>query len=529
MFVPLTPLRCLHRAVDLYGSRIGVVSGDRQFTYTELAQRAEKLATGLRRAGIDTGDRVAYLSFNNHQLLEGYFGVIQARAIVMPLNVRLSESELAAILAHSGAKMVIFEEDFADTVRGLRGSCPDVERWVAIGEKRPEADLTYEEILDQGCPERADVWSYDEMSIAELFYTSGSTGTPKGVTLSHRTLYLHGLSVAGEFRDPETMVDLHTIPLFHANGWGHPQAATMLGIKQVMVRRFEPNHVFQLIQEHRATYMCLVPSMANALIHSPDRGGRDLSSVRVVNIGGAANSPELVERVEQMFPGAACVTGYGLTETSPMITATHPLDAVGLSECARREHLAQTGRAILGASIRVVDSKLKDVPRDRQAIGEVIVMGDQVMDGYFGDAEATRAAMSGGWLHTGDMAVWNEDGFIQIVDRKKQIIISGGENISSLEVEAAIFAHPAVLECAVVAAPDIKWGEVPAAIIVLKDEESLTPDDLLGFLKLRLGKFKLPRIIEISSDPLHKTGTGKIRKNQLRERFWTGKDKRVQG
>jgi fatty-acyl-CoA synthase len=335
--------------------------------------------------------------------------------------------------------------------------------------------------------------------------------------------------VAGEFRDPETMVDLHTIPLFHANGWGHPQASTMLGIKQVMVRRFEPNHVFQLIQEHGATYMCLVPSMANALINSPDRGAWDLSSVRVVNIGGAASSPELVERVEQMFPCSACVTGYGLTETSPMITATHPLDAIGLSECARRQHLAQTGRAILGASIRVVDSNLKDVPRDRQAIGEVIVMGDQVMDGYFGDAEATRAVMSGGWLHTGDMAIWNEDGYIQIVDRKKQIIISGGENISSLEVEAAIFAHPAVLECAVVAAPDLKWGEVPAAIIVLKDEESLTPDDLLAFLKLRLGKFKLPRIIEISSDPLPKTGTGKIRKNELRERFWTGKDKRVQG
>jgi len=269
--------------------------------------------------------------------------------------------------------------------------------------------------------------------------------------------------------------------------------------------------------------------MANALINSPDRDGWDLSSMRVVNIGGAVNSPELVERVERVFPGCACVTGYGLTETSPMITHTQPLDAIHLSEVERRTHLAMTGRAILGASIRVVDSNLKDVPRDRKAIGEVIVMGDQVMDGYFGDAEATRAAMSGGWLHTGDMAVWNEDGYIQIVDRKKQIIISGGENISSLEVEAAIFAHPAVLECAVVAAPDIKWGEVPAAIIVLKDEESLTPDDLLGFLKLRLGKFKLPRIIEISSDPLPKTGTGKIRKNQLRERFWTGKDKRVQG
>jgi fatty-acyl-CoA synthase len=212
-----------------------------------------------------------------------------------------------------------------------------------------------------------------------------------------------------------------------------------------------------------------------------------------------------------------------------MITATQPLDAIHLSESERREHLAMTGRAVLGASVRVVDSNLKDVPRDRKSIGEVIAMGDQVMDGYFGDADATRAVMSGPWLHTGDMAVWNQDGYIQIVDRKKQIIISGGENISSLEVEAAISAHPAVLECAVVAAPDLKWGEVPAAIVVLKNGSTLTRDDLLAFLQQRLGRFKLPRVIEFSADPLPKTGTGKVRKNELRERFWIGKEKRVQG
>ena len=526
MFVPLTPLRCLHRAVDLYGSRIGVVSGDEQFTYAELGRRAERLATGLQKFGIEAGDRVAYLSFNNHQLLEGYFGVIQARAILVPLNVRLSEPELAGILCHSGAKIVIFEDDFTETVRALRGSCPDVKGWVSLGESNPASDLTYEEILDQGCPERADVFAYDEMAIAELFYTSGSTGAPKGVTLSHRTLYLHGLGVASEFRDPETMVDLHTIPLFHANGWGHPQASTQLGIKQVMVRRFEPAQVFRLIEEHRATYMCLVPTMANALVNAAN-GERDVSSMRLVNIGGASSSPELVERVERVFPGCKCVSGYGLTETSPMIAAVQPLDAIHLSDEARRNRQAMTGRAVMGATVRVVDANLHDVPRNRKTMGEVIVMGDQVMDGYFSDGAST--AMTGPWLHTGDMAVWDEDGYIQIVDRKKQIIISGGENISSLEVEAAIFGHPAVLECAVVAAPDPKWGEVPAAILVVKDGSSLTSEELLAFLQHRLGRFKLPRIIEFSSDPLPKTGTGKIRKNELRERFWGGKAKRVQG
>jgi fatty-acyl-CoA synthase len=529
MFVPLTPLRCLHRAMDLFGSRIGVVSGDRQFTYTELGQRAERLATGLQKLGIAPGDRVAYLCYNNHQLLEGYFGVIQARAIVMPLNVRLDEPELATILHHAGAKMVIFEDDFADTVRGLRRSCPDVGHWVALDEQRREGDLTYEEILGQGCPERADIFSYDEMAIAELFYTSGSTGAPKGVTLSHRTLYLHALGVAAEYRDPELMVDLYTIPLYHANGWGHPQASTMMGIKQVMVRRFEPAEVFRLIHEHRATNLCVVPTMANALVNAPDRAEWDLSSLKTMNIGGAASSPELVERVERAFPGCECMGGYGLTETSPVITMVQPLDAVGMSDTERRERLAMTGRAVVGATVRVVDANLRDVPRDRKTIGEVIAMGDQVMDGYFGDPDATSAAMSGPWLHTGDMAVWDEDGYIQIVDRKKQIIISGGENISSLEIETAISAHPAVLECAVVAAPDPKWGEVPAATIVLKNGASLTHEDLLAFLRKRLSRFKLPRIVEFSSDPLPKTGTGKIRKNELRERFWTSKTKRVQG
>ncbi len=299
MFVPLTPLRCLHRAVDLFGSKIGVVSGDRQFTYAQLGDRAERLATALPKYGVAAGDRVAYLSFNNHQLLEGYYGVVQARAIVMPLNVRLSETELTTILCHSGAKMLMFENDFAPMIAKLRKSCPAVERWVTLDAKIPEADFCYEELIDQGHAERADVFSYDEMSIAELFYTSGSTGTPKGVTLAHRTLYVHALDIGALYKNIETMVDLHTIPMFHANGWGRPQASTLQGIKQVMVRRFEPTFVFRLIQEHKATDMCLVPTMANALINAPDRTDYDLSSMQRVMIGGAASSPELVDRVEK--------------------------------------------------------------------------------------------------------------------------------------------------------------------------------------------------------------------------------------
>jgi fatty-acyl-CoA synthase len=246
-------------------------------------------------------------------------------------------------------------------------------------------------------------------------------------------------------------------------------------------------------------------------------------------MGGAANSPELVQRVEQAFPGCECSSGYGLTETSPVITHTEQKIALNLPEDQRYLRQSKTGWPLPGVTLRVVDAEMRDVPRDGIAVGEIIARGDHVMDGYFADPDATQAAFTGPWLHTGDMAVWEADNYINIVDRKKQIIVSGGENISSIEVENAIAAHPAVLECAVVAAPHERWGEVPAAILVLRPGAQLTSDELLAFLRERLAKFKLPRIIEVSAEPLPKTGTGKIRKLDLRERYWAQEKSRVNG
>ncbi|HEX5229592.1 MAG TPA: long-chain-fatty-acid--CoA ligase [Bryobacteraceae bacterium] len=522
MFVPLTPIRCLHRAVELFADKIGIVSGECEFTYAQFAERCERLASALRKHGIQPGDRVAYLSFNTHQLLEGYYGVVLAGAVVMPLNVRLSQLELENILNHSGARMLLFENDFAPLVEKVKPACPAIEHFLPLND-------AYEQFLQEGTPERADILTIDENSIAELFYTSGSTGAPKGVTLSHRTLYLHALAVATLFREPETIVDLHTIPLFHANGWGRPQASTMIGTKQIMVRRFDPAGVLGLIERHGATDMALVPTMANAMLNCPDLGSRDVSSLRNIVLGGAASSLELIERMEKAFH-CDVYAGYGMTETAPLLTISCSKPGYQYaSDQDRYRRRAMAGWPVVGMQVRVVDPNMNDVPRDMQAIGEIVTCGDHVMDGYFREPEATAAVMTGRWFHTGDMAVWDEESFIQIVDRKKEIIISGGENISSIEVEKAIFAHPEVFECAVVAAPDENWGEVPAAIVARKPGSALTSDALLDFLKQRLGKFKLPKIIVFSDEPLPKTGTGKIRKMVLREQFWQGKAKRVQG
>ena len=531
MIIPLTPIRCLYRGVDLYSNKVAIISGNRRYTYGQFGERCERLAAGLSAHGIQRRDRVAYLSFNNNQLLEGYYGVPLVRGIVMPLNVRLTAQELIQILNHAGARMLIFENDFAALVDAFRKGCPGIERYVAIDGASPQADCSYEELLSNGRIDRPDLFSFDENEIAELFYTSGSTGTPKGVMLSHRTVYLHALGVccSCHITQPEDTIVLHTIPLFHANGWGGPQTATLKGHKQVMVRRFDPVQVLQLIQQEHATTMSIVPVMANALLNYPDLGKYDVSSMRDISLGGAASSTELIARLEQAFH-CNVMSGYGLTETAPVALWANDKDTVQfVDDEDRLRHKAMAGWAIVGNEVRVVDAQMRDVPRDSEAIGEVIVRGDNVMEGYYKEPESTREAITNGWLHTGDMAVWDEDSYVQIVDRKKEIIISGGENISSIEIEKAIFAHPAVFECAVVAAPDAQWGEIPVAIVALKPGTELTESDLMDSLRPRLAKFKLPKRIYFVEDPLPKTGTGKILKRQLREQFWQHEERRVKG
>jgi fatty-acyl-CoA synthase len=335
--------------------------------------------------------------------------------------------------------------------------------------------------------------------------------------LSHRNIYLHALSVCLTFLTKGETVDLHTIPLFHANGWGTAHTVTLVGGTHIMLPRFTCAEVFRLIERERVDSLSLVPIMATALANSPERQKYDLSSLQWISIGGAASSPTLVREVEEKL-GCICYAGYGLTETAPVLSTAKPRPGEYFEGERRSVALAMTGYSIPGTELRVVDIDDEDVARDGKAIGEIIARSDGVMMGYMNQPAATADVMRGGWFHTGDMATISSDGRILIVDRKKDIIISGGENISSLEVEKALLAHPGVYEAAVIPLPDDKWGEVPLGLIVRKPESNVTADELLEFCRSRIAHYKCPRSIEFR-DSLPKTATGKILKRELRKKY----------
>jgi acyl-CoA synthetase (AMP-forming)/AMP-acid ligase II len=524
MNIPLTPIRFLRYASQQYPAKTAVICGDQRYTYSQFADRAARLAGALQTLGVKPGDRVAYLSGNCHRLLEAYYGVLEGGAVLLPLNIRLAPMELAYILNDSEASIVLFEEQFLPLVESFRKELKSVRSFVML-DARP-ADQTwigrqnYEELLAQATPTHRDVMQVDENSLAELFYTSGTSANPKGVMLTHRNIYLHALNVGLTFATGADSIELHTIPLFHANGWGVAHSLTFVGGTHVMIRKFDPPEVFRLIQQEHAQACSLVPTMATALVNCPDRTKYDLSSLTRITLGGAAASPTLVREVEEKM-GCPCFSGYGLTETSPVLTTAQMKKGVVWENEQRYEGQASTGYAIPGVEIRVVDPAGNDLPRDGQSIGEIIARSDGVMDGYWKQPEATAQVMRGGWFHTGDMATMDANGYVLIVDRKKDIIVSGGENISSLEVEKAILAHPAVYEVAVIPVPDERWGEIPKALVTLKPGATATGEELLEFCRGRLAHYKCPRSVEFI-DALPKTGTGKILKKELRKKYWSG-------
>jgi fatty-acyl-CoA synthase len=527
MFVPLSVLEFRDRAAAYFGDKVGVVDGDASFTYRAWAERTRRLGNALADLGVGPGDRVSFLTYNTHQLLEAYYGVLEAGAVLNPVNIRLTPHEIAYILDHAGSRVVAFHRDFLPLVEAIAPRLPARPRLVIIeGEAGGVASDEYEALLSGGSAEPRHPM-LDENAVAELFYTSGTTGLPKGVALTHRQLHLHALYAQASLAFGEDDVVLHVVPMFHVNGWGVPHFLTMVGGRHVMLRRFDPAALLEQVERHRVTRLIGVPAIFSAVLHSGARSKHDLSSLRQLIIGGAPASPSLVGALEDAF-GIQTIVGYGLSETSPILTLALPRRVVTEAEPPERriERQAMTGWPLPGISMRVIATDGRDVRPDGSQIGEIVVRGNTVMEGYYRDPDATAVAMRDGWLHTGDMAVIDEAGYVLIKDRAKDVIIRGGENLSSVEVENVIAAHPAVLECAVVAAPDERFGEAPVAIVVLKPGATATVAELRAHCRRQLARFKLPREFHFR-DALPKGGTGKILKTELREPFWKGYAARV--
>lgn len=523
MNIPLTPVRFLRYSEEQFPRKTAVVCQEQRFTYAEFGDRVGRLAGALRAAGVNAGDRVAFLSLNCHRLLEAYFGVLEAGAVLLPLNYRLAAPELTYILNDSGATVLFLEQEFVGLVDSFRRDLRTVRSFHQLDGTPQAAWLstqTYEQMLVSAAPYRGELMEFDENSVAEIFYTSGTSASPKGVMLTHRNVYLHAMTVAFYHRTRFEDVMLHTIPLFHANGWGVAHTITFAGGTHVMLPRFLPEEVFRLVEREKVRALTLVPIMATVLVNSPARSKYDLGSVEWCLIGGAASSPALIRDGEQSL-GFKCYSAYGLTECSPGLTTAELKPDMQCGPEDRYVMQAMTGYAYPGCEVRVVDAEDKDVPRDGVTMGEIIARSDGVMAGYWQQPEATAEALRGGWFHTGDMAVIAENGYILIVDRKKDIIVSGGENISSLDVEKVLLAHPGVFEAAVIPVADQKWGEVPKAVVVAKPGCELSEVELIEFCRARLAHYKCPQSIEFC-ESLPKTATGKVLKRDLRKKYQVG-------
>ena len=517
MNIPLTPLRFLHYAARQYARRTAIVSRGERFTYSQFAERSALLAGALRNVGIQPGERVAFLGTNSHRLLEAYYGVLEAGAILLPLNIRLSAAELSFVLEDSGASVLLIDPQFVPLVDSFRSHLSTVRIFCQLdGEPAAEWLLpqNYDRWITAATSYRCDITLIDEDEVAEIFYTSGTSAQPKGVMLTHRNIYLHALETAHGFSVANGSVELHTIPLFHANGWGIAHFLTMLGGKHVMVETFDPVAIFQYIETERVTQFNAVPFMATVLVNHPRLKDFDLSSLQRIVIGGAASSPTLIREVEQAF-GCTCFAGYGLTETSPALTSSSMKPELGWTDEQRYIGQSMTGYAFPGSELHITGPDGEWLPEDGVTVGELIARGDGIMKGYWNQPALTAETLRDGWLRTGDMATIDKDGYVLIVDRKKDIIVSGGENISSLEVEKAMLAHPAILEIAVIPVADPRWGEVPKALVVLKPGATASEDELIAFSRSCLTHYKCPKTVTFV-ESLPKTGTGKVLKKNLR-------------
>ena len=514
MQTPLTPLEFARRARSLYGDREAVIDGEKRWTYSQFFDRCDRWSSALQQLGVAPDDRVAYIAPNTHAHLEAFYGVPQVGAVVVPLNFRLLPSDWVYMVNHSGSRVLCVHSEFLDLVDAVRHEMPAVEHFVAL-EGGGKGWLNYEQLLAAATPEFARP-EIAEGALLTINYTSGTTAKPKGVMITHRNAWVNAVGTL--LHSPMTCADryLWTLPMFHANGWTFVWIVTAAGGTHVCVRKVDAPNVYRSLSAERITMLCAAPTVLIMIASAPD--DLRLNAPRGVRVltAGAPPAAHTIERVEHEL-GWIILQVYGLTETAPLISLCEPRpEHSGLSLGERAKVKARQGvELITSGHLRVVDEHLEDVPRDGATVGEIVVRGNVVMEGYFRDPEATARAFDGGWFHSGDAAVVHPDGYMEIRDRLKDVIISGGENISSIEVEGVLLRHPAVHEVAVVGMPHEKWGEAPFAFVVLKPGATLTEDELREFARGRLAGFKVPKGVTVVPE-LPKTATGKIQKYVLR-------------
>ncbi len=527
-FQNLQPGLFLERSARVYPQKPAVIYGDRTYSYAEFDKRVSQLAGALTAAGIRPGDRVAYLVPNIPEMLEGHYGPMRMGAVLVAINTRLSQREVGFIIRHSGARALVFDSDFSDLVDTVLSEPNEVSTLVEVSDTKPATGMRnaveYEQFLRSG--EGVDVPAFErtEHDTVAIDYTSGTTGEPKGVEYSGRGSYLNALGQALDAGLSPRSVYLWTLPMFHCNGWCYTWAVTAVGGTHVCLRRVEADAVFAQAAAHSVTHMCAAPSVLSMIEERASESG-SLDGVKIFT-GGAPPAPRVLRAMESM--GAELHHLYGLTETygPSMMAAVQPeWESMSVDEQAQMKSRQGVPTTMLHVGVRVVDEQMEDVPADGETIGEVVTRGNTVMKGYFLDETATETAFEAGWFHTGDLAVVHADGYVEIKDRAKDVIISGGENISSVEVERVLMEHPAVLEVCVVSAPDEVWGEAPKAFISLRAGLKATDQELIDFCRERMAHFKAPKRIEFGELP--KTATGKIQKFLLREREWAGHDRRI--
>ncbi|MFM1896033.1 MAG: hypothetical protein RLZZ385_1107 [Pseudomonadota bacterium] len=521
-YAALTPLTFIERAAAVYPQRIALIHGDLRRTWAQTYARSCLLASALIRLGIGTGDTVSFMGANTPELYEAHFGVPMTGAILNALNVRLDAKAIAFILEHAEAKVLFTDREYSATIKAALALLPHPPIVIDVDDPLYQGgellgSQTYEQLLATGDPSYRCFQIDDEWSAIALNYTSGTTGNPKGVVYHHRGAYLNAISNILCWNMGANPVYLWTLPMFHCNGWCFPWSIAAVAGTNVCLRQVRDKAVFDAIRQHGVSHFCGAPVVLNTLVNAAEDLKQGISHKVNAMTAGAAPPAAVIAAMENM--GFNVTHVYGLTETyGPCVVCAPQPEWSALTVAERAELLARQGvRAPLQDELMVADPvTLQPVPRDGKTMGEIFMRGNLTMKGYLKNPRTTQESFAGGWFHSGDLAVWHPDGYAQIKDRSKDIIISGGENISSLEVESVLFKHPKILEAAVVACPDDKWGEVPCAFVSLKPGQELSRDELIAYCRTELAGFKIPK--KVVFGPIDKTSTGKVQKYLLREK-----------